>query len=38
MRSLLFALNCLLFTAIPAVALEKELVDQIIQSAPEYRP
>jgi len=33
MRSFLFAVNCLVLTAIPAAALEKELVDQIVQSA-----
>jgi hypothetical protein len=33
MRSFLFAVNCLVFAALPAVALEKELVDQIVQSA-----
>lgn len=33
MRSFLFAVNCLVFAAVPAVALEKELVNQIVQSA-----
>lgn len=33
MRSFLFAVNCLVFAALPAVALEKELVNQIVQSA-----
>lgn len=33
MRSLLFAVPCLVFAALPAAALEKELVDQIVQSA-----
>lgn len=33
MRSLLFAVHCLVFAALPAVALEKELVNQIVQSA-----
>jgi septal ring factor EnvC (AmiA/AmiB activator) len=33
MRSILFAVNCLVFAALPAAALEKELVNQIVQSA-----
>lgn len=33
MRTLLFAVNCLVFAGLPAAALEKELVGQIVQSA-----
>lgn len=33
MRSFLFALPCLVFAALPAAALEKDMVGQIVQSA-----
>ena len=33
MRTLLFAMHCLVFAGLPAAALEKELVGQIVQSA-----